>query len=682
MLMGTFQDTNCTKTLKINRKITIIFSILIVCTISSVSYLAFKSLEAAVIDSELKEMRHEVQVRSALLESLNQRGSEDMLFAVKNPAFVQYFELPETRAGDRYDENGIMKFTENQRVLKAELEQWTYDFQSKFHVDEACLIDHTGQEHIRLVMTEIAPDNDLSAEEAASPFFEPSFGTEKGNAYIQSPYVSPDTERWVIAYTTPIVLTDASKPAFYHFEMPLDVFQALIEVEDGRMYVIDQNGLLIADSEIQYKNEVGSIPFGTNPENFFQKINSVSDSSELSGIVRSASAFSSLDAATGNYFEEGESRYIAFQKLPTFGWILVYDKPYSLLLAGDTSLSQLGMELVIASAIVGSAGLGIAFMVSSRISQPIREMAGVLKSQKSSALRKITIKSSTNEINEVTDALNEMILKINQNEARILESNKDLLKLDMMKSEFLSVASHELRTPIQPIMSYAELAIRGIIKPEVALTEIKKQSLRLGKLANDILDVAKIEGGRLVLVKEKLNLKRIISDVVNATRVSLHDNISIELKVHTKEDTMVFADKSRIEQVLSNIIGNAVKFTKEGTIIVETNLLNDSNYAEIMVTDHGPGIHKEVLPKLFEKFASRNGPNTGNEGGTGLGLYICKTLVEDHGGSISAFNNSDVSGATFRILLPTAAPLTNEASGGPQIIKNRVLKSGSLLGIE
>ncbi len=115
--------------MRINQKIAIVFSIIILCTVSTISSVSFNSLESAVVESELAEMEHEVQIRANLVESLHSRASEDILFAVKNPSFVEYFELPETRQGDNYDTNGIMQFTDSQKVAKAELEQWIYDFQ-------------------------------------------------------------------------------------------------------------------------------------------------------------------------------------------------------------------------------------------------------------------------------------------------------------------------------------------------------------------------------------------------------------------------------------------------------------------------------------------------------------------------------------------------------------------------
>ncbi len=268
------------------------------------------------------------------------------------------------------------------------------------------MIDHTGQEHARLVLKEVAPTKDLSSKEGATPFFAPSFQMEKGKVYVQSPYVSPDTERWVFAYTTPIVISDESKPAFYHFEIPLNVFQDLFDPLDGRMYVVDENGLLIADSDNKYNNEVGAYSFGMTPEDFFNNLYQVSDSTELFSMIRSASAYSPSEQLTGSYSEGGESHYVAYQRLPTFGWVLVYDKPHSLLLAGDRNLSQLGIEIAVVSIVIGGAGLGFVFLISNRIAGPIVKLASALRSQQIGELKKVEIADSSDELSEVTDAVN------------------------------------------------------------------------------------------------------------------------------------------------------------------------------------------------------------------------------------------------------------------------------------
>lgn len=633
--------------MRLSKKIIIVFSIVILCAVSSVSYVSFRTLESAVVQSGLAEMQHEVQIRAGLVESLHSRASEDILFAVKNPVFVRYFELPETRQGDRYDANGIMQFTDSQKIAKAELEQWIYEFQSKFHVDETCLIDHFGQEHARLVLEEIAPVEDLSSEEGATPFFAPSFQTEVGEVYIQAPYVSPDTERWVFAYTTPIVISDGSKPAFYHFEMPLNLFQDLLAPQDGRMYVVDENGLVIADSANKYYNGVGSSKIGTLPENYFHKIDAVSDSSELFNIIKSASAFSPSDQATGTY-TDGEVNYVAYQKLPTFGWILVYEKPYSLLLAGDTNLSLLGTELAAISIAIGAAGLGIAFLTSTRIASPITKLASALRSQKVGQLEKVQITTSTDEVSDVTNAVNELVTKVNT--------------LEKQKDEFATMIIHELRTPLTPILAFCQILKSPRLsgssltpKQEEAIDTITGNARRLQQLVSDVLDAQKLD-----LQKLRFNCDDMIAhDIIKSVKANFEDAAG-EKKITFVDSTRegpaiaINSDRGRLEQVLSNLVVNAIDFVRgDGLGQIEIGVKEQGKEVLFYVKDNGTGISIDKQKQLFTKFYQVETSVTRKHRGSGLGLAICKGIVESLGGNIWV-ESEEGKGAVFSFTLPRA----------------------------
>lgn len=650
---------------------------ILVLSIGSISYVLFEFAEKSIVSNAIGEMKYLTTLKTNGLDTLHKRASEDILFAVKNPAFENYFGLPESR-NLTYNSEGVLQFTERQRVLKNELEQWIYNFQSKFPVDETCLIHSTGQEHARLVLGGVAPDDTLSSEEARTPFFTPTFELEKDQVHIEKPYVSPDTHRWVFAYATPIVLPDGSKPAIFHFEMPMKVYQDVVNVEKGRMYVLDPEGYLVADSETDFQSK---IVLSENPEEYFPSVTAISTSNSFTSMLDKMSTAPEGEPSSSSYIDEqGETRYVVYEQLPSFGWRLVYEVPYSQLLAGDSSLGDLRSLTATMAAAIGALGLFIAYFVSDKVTLAIKHIADQCKNQKPGQSE--IIKSQTNdELTHVVDAINNMVTRIRDNESKIIAANDELTKLDKMKTEFLSVASHELKTPIQPIMSYAELGKSGRVKPEIAFDEIKKNSLRLGKLANDILDVSRIEGGRLNLAKEYIKVNDMISDFVNTSRVSLNNDISIELRMTAPDNLSVLADRARLNQVLFNIVGNAVKFTKQGIIMVETNVVEFGKQVEITITDNGPGIHKDILPKLFDKFASRNGHNSGNEGGTGLGLYLSKAIIEAHGGSVSASNNK-AKGARFEIILPTCQALDQDEGNEAKSFKNSLLGNNSLIQVE
>ncbi|HKU50325.1 MAG TPA: sensor histidine kinase [Nitrososphaera sp.] len=647
--------------MRINQKIIIVFSMVIVCTISSVSYVSFRSLESAVIDSQLEGMKHEVEIKANLIESLHARATEDILFTVKNPVFVKYYELPETRAGDRYDENGVMQFTATQRAAKAELEQWIDNFQSKFHVDETCLVDHLGQEHARLVLNEIASDGNLSPSETQSPFFAASFQTPEGKVYIQSPYVSPDTKRWVFAYTTPIVLSDGSKPAFYHFEMPMQLFQDLVDIDVGRMYVVDRNGLVYADSEVDYENNVGSVPFGTLPKDFFENVadnedNSGIGSPELFNILQSASALTSGDKGTGSFVaDNGEEHYVAYQKLPTFGWILVQEKPYSLMLAGNTNLSQLGTQIVLVSTVIGSTSLAAVFMISSRIAGPIASLASALRSQEIGNLKKVNVKGSSDEVSDVTDAVNNMITEINS--------------LEKQKDEFASMITHELRTPLTPVLGWCQVLKNpkmtgGVLntRQEEAVDIIRKSAKRLEGLISDMLDAQKLDMKKMRFNTYEVVAHEIVASIMQGFQGAMRPkNIQF---VDTSEQIVdksgdgdgddglaVKCDRSRVEQVLSNLVVNAIDFVPASGGRIEVGVRAQESEVIFYVKDNGIGIPADKQKGLFTKFYQVDTSLTRKHGGSGLGLAICKGIVESHGGRIWV-ESEEGRGATFLFTLP------------------------------
>jgi signal transduction histidine kinase len=242
--------------------------------------------------------------------------------------------------------------------------------------------------------------------------------------------------------------------------------------------------------------------------------------------------------------------------------------------------------------------------------------------------------------------------ELKQNEIVLKKSNEELKKLDRLKDEFISVASHELRTPIQPILGLSEVLHDKIkdTKQIELIDAIIRNAKRLQQLTEDILDVTKIESQSLKLNKERFNLSELISTIVEEYKNEIgKDNGNIKLVNSIIKDTVIIeADRHRISQVISNLIDNAIKFTKKGTITISIEKKDD--WAIVSIKDTGTGIEPEIMPKLFSKFASKSYQ------GTGLGLFICKSIIEAHGGKIWAENNNNAAdgkkgGATFSFTL-------------------------------
>jgi signal transduction histidine kinase len=219
-----------------------------------------------------------------------------------------------------------------------------------------------------------------------------------------------------------------------------------------------------------------------------------------------------------------------------------------------------------------------------------------------------------------------------------------------------------LRSPIQPILGLSDL-LHTKIKDEQQsqlLDIVIRNAKRLQHLTEDILDVSKIESHSLNLNREQFDLNKVIKNAIYDFRKEIEKiscNIAflyqeriLENDDETDDDLLIQADMHRLTQVISNLLSNAIKFTHEGTIVVTTRKdnTNNSNLVIVSVKDTGYGIDPEILPRLFTKFATKS--NRG--GGTGLGLYISKNIIEAHGGKIWAENNKDSKGATFSFSLP------------------------------
>ncbi len=256
---------------------------------------------------------------------------------------------------------------------------------------------------------------------------------------------------------------------------------------------------------------------------------------------------------------------------------------------------------------------------------------------------------------------NEKLKEANRNliqREEIIRSQLEKLKeSDKMKVQFINVAAHELRTPIQPILGLSEI-IRSTVddKEREYVDVIIRNAKRLKLLAENILDVTKIDSRSLKLNKEKFNLNDIITNALDDIILNREfknkkdegNNDYIKL-LYRPKDIFVEADRIRITQVIYNLLNNAIKFIQEGGSIT-INTEREDNHILVSVVDTGSGIDPEILPQLFSKFVSKSFQ------GTGLGLFISKGIIEAHGGRIWAENNNNLAdakkGSTFYFTLP------------------------------
>ena len=244
-------------------------------------------------------------------------------------------------------------------------------------------------------------------------------------------------------------------------------------------------------------------------------------------------------------------------------------------------------------------------------------------------------------------------IKLRESNEMLSQQYEKVKESEKMKSEFINIAAHELRTPIQPILGLTDIMYSKIEDEEQheLLDIIMRNAYRLKRLTDNVLDVTKIESQSLMLKKEKLNLNVLISEVLKeyVSKEVEQQKIKIVYDFKPKDDIIVEADRVRLAQVIRNLIDNALKFSINNQLIFVIVELQKDKEDQVIVSvkDIGEGISKDVLPKLFSKFTTSDFST-----GTGLGLYICKSIVEAHNGKIWAENNLNGKGATFRFTLP------------------------------
>ena len=245
-----------------------------------------------------------------------------------------------------------------------------------------------------------------------------------------------------------------------------------------------------------------------------------------------------------------------------------------------------------------------------------------------------------------------MVESLNQSNQQLLQTIEKLREEIVKLQLFINIAAHELRTPIMPIIGYSEI-LQEDIGDRKEIKGIIYNAKRLDQLAGNILEGAKIENLALQVDKKEFNLKDMLTDIIDDynSLLTVKGNKDVTLYYEPK-NVLVVADKVRMGRVVANLLDNAIKFTPRGEITISTRELNNNNGSgeiQANIKDTGTGLSPAILPKLFSKFVSTD------FGGTGLGLFVSRNIIEAHGGKIWAENNADGKGATFSFIIPKAS---------------------------
>ncbi|MEG4283100.1 ATP-binding protein [Microcoleus sp. A006_D1] len=355
-------------------------------------------------------------------------------------------------------------------------------------------------------------------------------------------------------------------------------------------------------------------------------------------------------------------------------WMVVVELPTAEAYAPVRSLVYVIGAVTLASALA-AVGLGVAFARS--ITDPLKSLTSAATKMSSGMLETRVNIAASNELGKLANTFNSMAGQLQVSFTKIEHQNANLQRLDKLKDEFLANTSHELRTPLNGIIGLTESLIDGATGqlPEATIYNLQiiaSSGRRLSNLINDILDFSKLRHKNIELQIKPVGIREIVDIVVTLSQPLIGTKNLQLINSVTSEIPLVDADENRVQQILYNLIGNAIKFTENGTVEISANavslnspqLLDQESSVtsqlqslivrsklQITVSDTGIGIAEDQLKKIFESFEQADGSTAREYGGSGLGLTVTKQLVELHGGEIQVSSELGV-GSHFTFSLP------------------------------
>jgi len=489
------------------------------------------------------------------------------------------------------------------------------------------------------------------------------YGANVAQSSITSDYKQSDEEWWQIAANEGFHINDVE------YDQSAGVYSVDISM---RINDDDGNFLGVMKSVVNLDDVLSSIQeaklASNHPSIYFDLINSnnqiiysTQQDWKIFEDISSKSYFHSLIEETkghsvikeNDFMEIGEiysfARSEGYRDFAGLDWILVigYDAQDVL-----SSVSSLKITIVVISILIGIVAVGFGLIISRSIVIPIRE---VIKStqviSKGEYLGHLKIRGN-DEIAILTKSFNSMSDSLQ----RSIRHGKNLEEVDNSKNEFMAMITHELRSPLTPIIGWCDALKNPIIlgkldeKQSKAVNTILNNALKLQSLISDLLDAQKLEMGKMKFDKSKFSVSELMDRVVNNFEhtVKVKNIVLINL---TKDEITLTSDEKRIEQVLTNLINNSVDFVQKETGKIEISCKEENDSLFFEVRDNGPGIEEEKQKLLFKKFYQADTSLRREHGGTGLGLSICKGIMEGLGGEI--FVNSVLGGGTsFHFILP------------------------------
>jgi signal transduction histidine kinase len=495
-------------------------------------------------------------------------------------------------------------------------------------ITQALVFDDQGNQLAQLSRLRIV-STDTTGDRSSTPAFQQA---RQGHAYFGPVFFARDSEPYM-TIAVPIEQFKGEIVGVLQADVNLkyvwDVVSTIKAGKAGYAYAVTRSGDLIAHPDIAL----------------------VLQSRNLSQLAQVNAAFDHAHDTGANKFGletnlEGKEVISSFALVPRLNWAVFIERP-----AGEAREALYASVLRTAALLLTGLGMALfaSFFVARRVINPLRVLGeGVDRIGRGDLNFRVDLKTGdeienlAGEFNKMTGALQEAYGRLEEKVAErtreLVIANEKLKELDKLKSRFLSNVSHELKTPLTAIVGLAANMLDGITgqlndKQREYLSDIRASSDRLGRLIKDLLDLSIIEAGRIELKPTPFTLANLVREVANSLRpVAEEKFIAIQITAIEAGPT-VWADRDRIAQVLTNLIGNAIKFTSpQGRVMVSAQM-NGGVWAEVTIGDTGPGIPAEEAERIFDEFYQLTRPGIESRG-VGLGLAISKKLVEMHGGKI------------------------------------------------
>ena len=471
---------------------------------------------------------------------------------------------------------------------------------------------------------------------------------KEGDEIISDIFLDPQTSKTIQIITLPII---ENRRVVGVLSAEIDFKRMMISIKntdvgkDGSLFVVTNNGRIIVHT---YMEQLSDLDLSRSPV-----VEAVLSGS--SGLMK------------GYIDELGRQVVGSYVPIGELGWGVVVQRPLT-----DISIEVKQLRDTILIAIIISVLLAIlaGWLMSGKISKPISLLANASEKIAQGDLHTLVNVKSSNEIGVLASSFNQMVVSLRKSRNELQQWGKEMEKrvekrteelehanlklqeLDQLKSMFIASMSHELRTPLNSIIGFTGIMLKGMSgeineEQRKQLSLVKNSANHLLALINDIIDISKIEAGKVEIVIEEFDLSVLAQEIKDSFTVALGEK-KLELLLQTPQTLLIKTDKRRTEQVLVNFLSNAVKFTDRGEI--EIRIIKKDQMVEMSVRDTGVGIKKEDMDKLFKTF-SRIPIKDRIIEGTGLGLYLSKKIAYLLGGDIKAESEFG-KGSVFTLTLP------------------------------